>query len=959
MVIRLVKQKTRKLLYQVRFYFFLVFLLVCLLLLNSSHLNQKHREEDQIKANYYSIQILLNELNSTVKTLDSLIGLYDSTRDQRYLDEYNEILEVFKGERERNSNDYLINREETISYENLIKQYLKSYNENFMVNINEIISDFKGLLLNHVNIVSNKGQIVSYMSSRQLDGEYRYDNKFNNTLVLQIDNDIKYLVNKIDYYQSIQLNSLRKEILLLDWINVILVCLISLVIFRVFFKFYYVMIKPISKNYLLIDQINQGNKDLRLTYHHDNELNSLINSVNKYLDISQSSMDLIQEQYNKLKIYSNIGEINYFELNIKNQTIELDYSSNFKRKYHLIDSNVVYTFEDYSKMIHHDDIIQVRDILFNPSQKQQHFQLEFRIRPTSQSPIAYLSMVGECQADSNSIIGVQIDITKLRSTENLLKDSEKQFQIIVDNTSELIAKFDVDGKILYASQSYCKMFDESQQHITNKTLFELNSRTKLNNNEWFYSLLEYPYKNVQVIPFHSPNGVRWIKWSNTAVLNEIGEIEYIIAIGHDITDIKQANEQLEYDSTHDPLTGLLNRRGLFHAIDRLNPNNKHVAFFIDVDNFKQINDFYGHEFGDLIIKQIAKQLEYFKDHDCVISRLSGDEFIVLFPNFDSYYKLYNIRKYLENHLSQYFEINQMKIYISSSIGFAIYPDDSADLKQLITNADIAMYESKLSKSNESVRFNQTMFESVNHKVNLANDLKKAIDQDEFFIVYQPIVNTKHDTIDFIEALIRWEHHTRGVIPPNEFLKIANDSGFMRAIDILVLRKSFGDLHKIRDYYQENHCKLSVNISPSMLLKTDFPSLLKNIAYEFDIPLGDLVIEVNEKTFVNNISECIIQIRKLRESGVLVALDDFGREYSSLSILNKVEFDIIKIDREFIVNLDDQVNREIIKMVMSVGQYKNKLIIFEGVETEYQVNILKEFGCYYMQGYYFYKPKPLD
>ncbi|HEY8365118.1 MAG TPA: GGDEF domain-containing phosphodiesterase, partial [Haloplasmataceae bacterium] len=293
-------------------------------------------------------------------------------------------------------------------------------------------------------------------------------------------------------------------------------------------------------------------------------------------------------------------------------------------------------------------------------------------------------------------------------------------------------------------------------------------------------------------------------------------------------------------------------------------------------------------------------------------------------------------------------------YLSASIGYALYPDDTTDFDKLISYADIAMFKSKTEKSNKCFRFNKEMYDNINNKVGVINDLKRAIEKDEFDVYFQEIVDVKSQEVAYIEALIRW-HSNKGVIMPKDFIPIAEETGFIQTLDLIVINKALRYFKNIKLDKRYQNTKLTINVSPALLLNKNFPDNLNDLTHKLHIANDEVCIEINENTFVNNKEESRKQIKLLKDLGFLIALDDFGREYSSLSILNKVDFDIIKIDRLFIINLDLRLNVEIINMINKIAQLSDNIVIVEGVETEEQKEKLMNLGCYLMQGFLFSKP----
>lgn len=716
-------------------------------------------------------------------------------------------------------------------------------------------------------------------------------------------------------------------------------------------RVYLLVIKPIINGQIVVTKISNGERDLRLDYQYDNEVADLVNSFNRFIDLSQKSISIIEEQYSRLKLYSDIGEINYVECNYDEDFIKIFYSKKFIKKYQLETPIITYSVADYVSLIHPDDqnafYDQIQAIL---KMEGLEYKLDYRVKYPHASNYCYVSTRGQIQKDKVlTFMGVQVDITYLKAIQERLQKQEEQYRLIVENSTDLITKMSPDGKMLFTSKAFKDLFKNENSYVN-----DYDKMLKVTNEKWLENVLKPPYSTQEVILIETPLGGKWISWNNDAILDNNNEVQYIVSVGHDITELKRINDKLKFDSEHDVLTGLLNRRGIINALAQ----NEHIttlaAFFIELNNFKNINDLYGHNVGDELIKLFAKDLLSFEAYGCLIGRLSGDEFLVFVPNFESCESLNFLINYLGKYVNKSYRLNHNDIYLSSSIGYAIYPDDTDDFDKLISFADIAMYESKILRSNKCLRFTKEMYDFVNRKVAILNDLKLAIEKQEFDVYFQEIINVKTNEIAFVEALVRWNSN-RGIIMPGDFLPIAEESGLIQYIDLIVIEKSFSIFQKIKSETKYLNTKLTVNISPILLLNTNFPERLNVLAADYGLSKADICVEINENTFVNNKEQSRSQIKSLRELGFIVALDDFGREYSSLSILNKVDFDIIKLDRLFIINLDMKLNIEIINMVNKIAQLTNNLVIVEGVETEEQKDILLKLGCFLMQGFLFSKP----
>lgn len=740
----------------------------------------------------------------------------------------------------------------------------------------------------------------------------------------------------------------------ITWYIVNLIMLVYII--YIIIKTYVLLIHPFVESKSVISRISKGEEKIRFRYKYNNEVNDLLDSFNHYIDISQNSLKLIEEQYDRLKLYSDIGEINYYEFIFDLKKVKISYNKNFVDKYHLPQSIITYSVKEYLSLVHKSDVKEVIE-QFKKIYKleKQEYRLDFRIKFPNALDHCYISTRGQIDTKNNNcFLGVQVDITNFIKIQNKLHDQQAQYQIIIENSTDLIAKISKTGKILYASKSYKDIFSGSKNNIK-----DYENMLKKSDSEWLKKVLKPPYFLQEEILIESESGYRWYSWNNDAVLNDDNEVEYIITVGHDITELKKMNDKLKFDSDHDALTGLFNRRGIFNKLNQIKNIESLAAFFIDINNFKNINDFYGHNQGDKIIKLFALDLQKYENFGCMISRLSGDEFLMLVPNYHLNSSLNFLKNKLQKDAQKNIIVEDNDVYISSSIGYALYPEDTDDFDKLISYADIAMYESKIARNNNCLHFSKEMYDIVNQKVEVANNLKKAIGMDEFDVHFQFIVNAHKDNeIVYIESLLRWNSN-KGQILPGNFIPIAEESGLMPTLDLIAIKKSlklFSQIINDKKYQQSNLC---INVSPLLLLKKDFPKRLNSLVSSQNLKNSDICVEISENTFVNNIDESRMQITLLRKLGFKVALDDFGKDYSSLSILDRVDFDIIKIDRLFIKNINFETNIEIINMIIKIAHLKNKLVIVEGVETKEQVLKLSELGCSLMQGFYFSIPSKIE
>ncbi len=909
----------------------IMFLFFCLSLICFRAYSVYHNKMDLKNKQYNNLQTLITELDMTVHELDRLNNLYMSSKDDHILSTYETIINTYLGEEERDKHKYILHPGEKIAFRSLLINEIDLYQNDYHKEIVDILNKVDGMIISH--------QIYQQISISST-GNYE-----------SLKSEINDLIIVIGSYHQKTMSHMNHTLTILQSLSYSFIALI--IIYGVYFmiRINQLVIKPVMDSYEIMNKISNGQEELRLSYKYNNEVSDLFNGLNKFIDISQNSFNLIEEQYNRLKLYSDIGEINYIEYDYESKMVKIFYSKKFMDKYQIENYMMRYSVREYMTLVHPNDRKKVfKQLEYINQHENKEYKLDFRVKFPNALSYCYLSTMGQIQKENGQyFMGVQVDITYLKEIQTQLQQQEEQYRLIVENTTDLISKMSVDGTILYSSKAFRDLFKDGT-HVD-----DYRDKLQVSNDNWLSKILKPPYSSQELILVDTEEGEKWISWNNDAILNENNEVEYIISVGHDITELKRMNDRLKYDAEHDMLTGLLNRRGLFNALKNLDDVKTLAAFFIDINNFKNINDLYGHELGDKIITLLAQDLIKYEKHGCMIGRLSGDEFLVLVPNFENEKSLNFFKNYLNKFMNKNYRIHHNDIYLSASIGYALYPDDTDDFDKLISYADISMYECKLAQMERCLRFSKEMFDLVNNKVEMANALKIAIDQDEFDVYFQTIVDVNNENIEFIESLVRW-NSSKGLIMPNDFIPIAEESGFMQSLDLLIIEKAFKQFSLLKRKDKYKNTKLSINVSPILLLRNYFPKRIDNLAEKYELHNNEICVEISENTFVNNIEQSRHQIKVLRGLGFLVALDDFGREYSSLSILDKVDFDIIKIDRLFINDLNVKLNIEIINMIIKIANLTNNLVIVEGVETLEQRSILQDLGCFLMQGYLFSRPK---
>ncbi len=431
-----------------------------------------------------------------------------------------------------------------------------------------------------------------------------------------------------------------------------------------------------------------------------------------------------------------------------------------------------------------------------------------------------------------------------------------------------------------------------------------------------------------------------------------------------------AQRRLHYQSTHDYLTGLGNRKYLDEYISVLvdeaschHPGIKIAIFFIDLDRFKMLNDTLGHSGGDAVLREVAQRLEASSSPSGAVFRMGGDEFVVIEKDIADAADAMTIAASITEALGRTINVHQSVYRISAAVGIEIATIDSTlDVQTLIENADLAMYEAKASSPSSIAVFTDSIRKSVEAHADLEVDLHNAVRQGELFLVYHPIVEMSSQTIVAVEALVRWRHPKHGVLAPDQFIKLAEQTGAILDIGRWVLFNAVKDLVTIRASRPAlAHVRLNVNLSVEQFRRDRIDILLVAALRESCLDGEAVCVEITESSLMSDLTIADGQLQKLRSRGVRVALDDFGTEYSSLAYLRTLPVDLLKIDRSFVEALGGtvSVSDTLVMAIIAIAKGLNMDIIAEGVENIEQARRLAELGCEYMQGYLYSKPVPLE
>ncbi|MEA2688298.1 MAG: hypothetical protein QOD51_905, partial [Candidatus Eremiobacteraeota bacterium] len=454
---------------------------------------------------------------------------------------------------------------------------------------------------------------------------------------------------------------------------------------------------------------------------------------------------------------------------------------------------------------------------------------------------------------------------------------------------------------------------------------------------------------------------RWLRHHVEPLRDAKSNVIGTVGVSIDITELKRAQTLLFDAAHHDRLTGLPNRLALEQRLSETiagaqADRRQFGVLFLDLDRFKTINDTLGHSVGDEVLREVAGRIQDAVRGGDIVARPGGDEFIVLLPRIGPPAELQNVSQRVLRALAVPVVVRDKHLYVTASVGAAVFPGHGEDAETLIAHADAAMYRAKGMGGNRYALFDDTIETFAVDRLLLENDLRHAVEAGQLELRYQPIVRLATNEIIGCEALVRWRHPERGLIMPDTFIGIAEETGCIVAIDRWVLREACATAERMRRTIPE--FRVAINMSSRDLREPDLPDVVAAALSDYDLPARALTVEITETVVLD---ESVLPVlRRLYALGVNIALDDFGIGYSSLSYLKRLPISVLKIDRSFVRDIvSDPYDQAIVASIVAIAQSLQFRVIAEGLETDAQVEHLRGLGCDEAQGYRFGKPQVLD
>lgn len=567
---------------------------------------------------------------------------------------------------------------------------------------------------------------------------------------------------------------------------------------------------------------------------------------------------------------------------------------------------------------------------------------------------------------SNELLDVvELSLSKRRTVELALRKSEEHLRQIIDSLPVMIGARNIAGYYLFANKALSDQLGLTQEQMRNLHMRQLLKNAMVD----IDAVMQNDYRVIssgeaidvfEEIFITAAGEEIYLQTHIMPMVFYDEKVALIVSV--DVTERKNAQAKMEHMAHHDALTGLPNRvqlvERLEHELRRAERHGYYGAIlFIDLDQFKNINDSLGHPVGDGVLQEVAQRLKNTVRDDDFVARLSGDEFVVVLTGLDQNIEAAALRsgeisEKIRAVISQAYAYDNMELRVTCSVGVVVYPDKNNSVHELLRYADTAMYQVK-EKGRDSIEFfNEDMADKVSRQLIMEGDLHRALDEKQFDLYYQPKIDVRTGRLVGAEALLRWLHPTKGTIPPIDFIPVLETSGMILEVGQWVLEEACQTLVRWQKKgLWRSDMRLSINISPRQFRRIAFVDDVLQALTTYPIPANSLDMEITEGIVIQRVDEAIATMETLASHGVSFSLDDFGTGYSSISYLKRLPVSILKIDKGFVRDIiEDRNDRVLVETIITMGRLLDMEVVAEGVEQEEQLTILKQYGCHYYQGY---------
>jgi diguanylate cyclase (GGDEF)-like protein/PAS domain S-box-containing protein len=572
---------------------------------------------------------------------------------------------------------------------------------------------------------------------------------------------------------------------------------------------------------------------------------------------------------------------------------------------------------------------------------------------------------GPLSSNYNSLLfSIIHDVQDKKEMEDKIKMQESYFRGLYENSPEAIVVLDNEFRIISINKSFEKIFQYSADEIKQQNITKVLCEEKLYDESSYFkdSITRGEFVREETLRRRKDGKLIDVSFLGYPIMSN-GEQIGVYGVYSDLSNVKEKENRIEVLTSKDGLTDLYNRdyfiNKLNYEISRRNNSidkcQELAIIFLDLDDFKEINDTLGHLAGDNVLVEFAARLKAsIREYD-IPARFGGDEFIVMLPHIKENYKIIHIANRILEETNKPFLIDNVELHLTASLGIARYPEDGSDSTILIRNADIAMYRSKESKSKKITMFESALDEEIKEYFKFKNNLRNALANKELFLEYQPIIDVAKNQMVGTEALLRWNFNGSEIISPMKFIPIAEKNGFMQSIGEWVMNEACS-----QNMVWQNNSKrpiyVSVNVSIIQLEQPNFCEVVKEALKNSKMDPEYLQLEITETIFTKNYDKIVETIKSINELGIKIAIDDFGTGYSSLGQLSRLDIAKLKIDKSFISEINKNENKnKIVKAIISLANSLKLELTAEGVETSEQLDFLLKNDCNIVQGYLYSKP----
>lgn len=593
------------------------------------------------------------------------------------------------------------------------------------------------------------------------------------------------------------------------------------------------------------------------------------------------------------------------------------------------------------------------------------YDVEYRVKTNSESEACWINAKGFVTkrnelGEIERFTLIRRDISSSKIYKQSLEYTNFKLKSILDSIENCIIELDNTGEIIYINEMFASIMECSLKNINDtklaKSIKEKNFKVLkmiAQNNRKSNEMMVVD-ENIMTLSVAGREHL--FNWKINVYFDMNGEIEKVLGIGNDITEQIKEKERLDYELYHDGMLGIHNKNYLMKRLNELDNDRIIIAIF-DVKNMTIVNDTYGYEKGDLYLKAIAERVMNVKSQSInCIARLSGDKIAVLLLDPSTPNRIdERINCHVENFCSEDLVFGGISIKPEFSVGYSVYPDDIPEKKWFLSFIQTALKDLKKSKDGGTVRFTEKDYSQYRKRTFIVNDIQGAIDNREFEMYYQPIVVDDSKTL-LHEALIRWNHPRKGFMLPGDFIEIVENSRYIIEIakqTFLNVLKQINEWNSMTD----KNVVISFNLSPICMQTEGMAQYMVEAMERHKVGFDQIHVEITETVSISVEKDVLNNIKLFKSKGIKISIDDFGMEYSTLSKLKEIDFDIIKIDRAFTQTEEDFITQSILKMLIDISKKLGKECIVEGVETIGQLDYMKSIGFDVFQGYYFYRPMP--